>query len=666
MRMTTTYKKSGLSLAIVLMLLAVSPAQALAAATTAPKGYRFDPTTGLWENGTYAWNPTTGQTTPLKDLSYSYNPDTKRWDTASYRYDPTAQKYVDNQPSAPTAPTAATPQATPTPTSPPPQASSSASLNPTSSSPSAPTPSPTTSNKTQSSGLFDNFYKASISNRLDSSATSGDATVSHNTKAGGAASGAATTTATLINLLASSLSQDGKTPYTFISNILGNVFGDLTIDPGQLAKQLPADTSHTTVNNSSTADINNQVNLNAKSGSANVTGNTAAGNATSGNAAVIANLINAINSSISSGQSFIGAINIQGNLNGDILLPKGMLDQLLASNAGNTAASKASSTVTNADSQAITNQLNLAAKSGSTSVTDNTQAGSATSGQAKTSLTVLNFSGHQVADANTLLVFVNVLGHWVGMIFDAPSGATAAALGGKVTSNTTAANSDLANNSQASINNDLTANATSGDANVSHNTAAGNATSGSANVAVNVLNLTDSQISSANWFGVLFINILGNWFGSFGIDTAAGNQPTTSGGKGGGTPNPSGNTYQHARRPQVFHFTPHGSSGNSYSPLSYQTMTALGSLSGSSDNSNNSSTGSGSGTSTHSSGGLSAANPQPSEANNPTVPMATGSQQIQKDQPNWVVLSLMLSAGAALIGRQLILMLQNVRLRRLY
>ncbi|HET7630069.1 MAG TPA: hypothetical protein VFK03_01725, partial [Candidatus Saccharimonadales bacterium] len=224
----TIYKKSGLSLAVVIMLLAVSPLQAMADTANPPQGYSYDATTGLWQNGTYAWNPVTGQTTPLKSTDYSYNPETQHWDTNSYRYDSTAQKYVANQPPAPAAPLVTqSPAAT----------TSSSQPAPTSlTAPTAKTTTQPTTDKSSSAGLFDNFYKASISNRFEASATSGDANVSHNTTAGSATSGQAMTTTTLINLLASSLSQDGKTPYTFITNILGNVFGDLTIDPGQLAK----------------------------------------------------------------------------------------------------------------------------------------------------------------------------------------------------------------------------------------------------------------------------------------------------------------------------------------------------------------------------------------------------------------------------------------------
>ena len=55
-----------------------------------------------------------------------------------------------------------------------------------------------------------------------------------------------------------------------------------------------------------------------------------------------------------------------------------------------------------------------------------------------------------------------------------------------------------------------------GNATVSGNTTGGNAKSGNANTAVNIANLMNDQLNLSNWFGVLFINIFGNWMGSMG------------------------------------------------------------------------------------------------------------------------------------------------------
>jgi hypothetical protein len=314
---------------------------------------------------------------------------------------------------------------------------------------------------------------------------------------------------------------------TFTQNLFGDMFGDLTLNPGSTSAASPKVPSDLTVNVDQNATIDNKITLEAGSGDATVTQNTQAGNATSGDATAIANLVNAINSSIAANKSFVGMLNIFGNLNGDILIPPELAQTLLAANTlGTLDTSKIENSSILADftnNQTITNNVNLDASSGNATVANNTSAGNAKTGDAATNLTVLNLTGRQVIGKDALLVFVNVLGSWVGMIVNAPTGSTSAALGGGITGNTnlTANVSD-----NQTINNDITVGAHTGDAEVSSNTRAGNATSGNAKAAVNLVNISGSQFALSDWFGILFINVFGTWHGSFGIDTLAGNLPT--------------------------------------------------------------------------------------------------------------------------------------------
>jgi hypothetical protein len=376
-----------------------------------------------------------------------------------------------------------------------------------------------------SHGLFDLFYNAVISNNITSNALSGDALVAMNTLAGNAVSGGASAIANVINLLQSSWGMAAGTFTSFVGNLVGNMFGDLFIDPGHLgnttAATLPADT---TINSTQNSAINNTIKLAATTGDATVTKNTQAGDAQTGNATAVANLVNAINSSIAANQSFIGVLNIFGNLNGDILLPPDLIKTLLAANAVGTLDT---SNIANSDvlgnftnNQAIANNVTASAVSGNSTVDKNTSAGKATTGDASTNVTVLNLTGRQVVGKNALLVFVNVLGKWVGVIVDAPTGSTSAALGSGITENSSLAINATTNQA---ITNNVDVSARTGDAAVTNNTRAGNATSGNANAAVNILNINNSNFSLSDWFGVLFINVFGTWNGSFGIDTAAGN-----------------------------------------------------------------------------------------------------------------------------------------------
>jgi len=389
----------------------------------------------------------------------------------------------------------------------------------------AATDTPTTTSTTSSTTSDDT--SASATNSLDSTATTGDASVTDNTTAGSATSGDASASATVINNVNSAVGSNNQPPATFVSDIYGNVQGDIVLQPmiQQATVPLnstPADDTTLTVNNGT--QLTNDITLSATSGDASVTDNTKAGNATSGTATTMANIVNVINSMVSAGQSFVGTINIYGSLNGDILISPDFIPQLLADNSQNGSTNE---TVSTADMQSILNNVSLTAQSGAATVANNSSAGSATTGDAVTHVVIFNMSGHQVIASDSLLVFVNVLGQWVGLIVDAPAGTTAAAIGDGVTQNSTAGNTTTTTNSSAQIINNIVLNSQTGDATVANNTTAGNATSGKASATANIANITNDSLGLAGWFGILFINVFGSWFGSFGVNTSAGNPPTS-------------------------------------------------------------------------------------------------------------------------------------------
>jgi hypothetical protein len=355
----------------------------------------------------------------------------------------------------------------------------------------------------------------------------------------------------------------GGNAVSFTATINGDVTGDILLDPALIGTIQPAQqplntpNSLTTSTTSSTGNIDNTIDLTATTGNATVATNTTAGDATTGTATAVANVINFLNSAVGSGRSFLGVININGNLDGDILLPPNFIDQLLASNVPTVslAVPDPAGSVTNTTDQSITNAVTASATTGSATVDSNTTAGNGTTGNATTNITTFNLTGSNIIGENALLVFVNVLGTWYGMIFNAPAGATAAELGGGISATLpTPLATTTQNNTSQTINNDINVAATSGNAAVTRNTTAGNATSGDARAAVNVLNIAHSTLSLANWFGVLFINVFGTWNGSFGIDTIAGTIPLKP------TPNmPASAPNEHqvdesSSKPQVFRF----------------------------------------------------------------------------------------------------------------
>lgn len=551
-----------------------TPAPSAPPATPGPKKptgpdantYKYNPETGCWENGVYCWNPVTKQTKPLTPQECGYNPATAMWDCNDWRYDPAQEKYVPNTVSTSTPPTDSTIIDNPntslddgiansdTPLSEALMRSSASALNGN-----TPQANNSVDANVTGNGIFDLFYNAAISNNLTSTAKTGDAIVDMNTAAGSAISGSATAIANIINMLQSTWDSTAGAFTTFVGNIMGDVVGDLFLDPNQPGNVNAESNLNAKVNATQDTAINNNISLEAVSGDAAVNKNTQAGDAKTGDATAIVNLVNAINSSIAAQQSFLGVLNIFGNLNGDILLPPNLVESLIAANA---TGDLDTSLIANSEiigefntNQTITNNINSAAVSGGATVANNTTAGSASTGDANTKVTVLNLTGRQVIGSDALLVFVNVMGKWTGLIVNAPQGATAAALGSNITQNSTLA---VNSNTNQAITNNIDVSARSGDASVTNNTTAGDATTGDANTAVNVLNMNNSAFSLTGGLRLLFINVWGEWCGSFGIDTnacptttpPAVTVPNTS------APRQTANTSKPIQEVRAFRFTP--------------------------------------------------------------------------------------------------------------
>jgi hypothetical protein len=468
--------------------------------------------------------PTPALTTPApaeQERSYTYNPDTKHWDSDKWAYNPATGQYE-----AVVVPLVEQQQ---------------------------PVVLPPATDSPSTSATITSNTDAVIDNTLNSDATTGNATVGSNTTGGNATTGDATAIATLMNTINSSVGGDGAQFATFVTDVVGDVHGDIMLYPMLLAAMLQAANTPTdsTITANNSAAITNDLNLNATSGDASVVKNTNAGNATTGTANTVANVMNIINSIIAANQSFVGTVNIYGNLDGDILVAPDFLPQLLASNTSGSSAPANSLVVSANDTQSIINNIDLNAASGNALVSNNTNAGSATTGDAKTNLVLLNLSGHQIVAKDSMLVFVNVLGQWVGLIVDAPAGTSAAALGTDVTTNNVAPDLTIKVDNDSQIVNNIKLNSQSGDATVASNTNAGSAKTGDATASANVANISGSQLGLTGWFGVLFINVFGSWFGSFGVDTAAG-KPIVPG--RGGLNEPPATT---APTAVPFQFVPH-------------------------------------------------------------------------------------------------------------
>lgn len=486
--------------------------------------YHYDCDQQLWVSSHYSYNPKTDTTTPLDITTYTYNNVSGQWDYDTWVYVASKGDYALRTFSVSIPPVGAATVGGPVMATP---GMSESSAGAGSQSPDGSALAiADTSNGTATA--------IAVANTIGSIATTGDASVVANTSAGSAASGSASAMATLVNMLQSTGNVFGSAGNAVVFNttINGDVTGDILLDPSLISAIQPSAAvassladGGTLARSTTDMSVTNNLTVGAASGNALVDANTEAGDANSGSATAVANVLNFLNSTIVSGKSFIGVINIDGNLNGDILLPPNFIDELLASNVPTLSIAAplgSNGSLDTSVSQSINNAVATAAQTGNAVVDKNTNAGNATSGNATTNITTFNLTGNSVIGKNALLVFVNVLGSWYGLIFNAP-GATAASLGGNITSASAVGPGNIGQfDTNQTINNNIIATATTGDATVTRNTNAGSAKTGDAKVAVNILNIAQSALSLSDWFGILFINVFGTWTGSFGIDTIAG------------------------------------------------------------------------------------------------------------------------------------------------
>ncbi len=381
---------------------------------------------------------------------------------------------------------------------------------------------PTTDPSSGSSSTASNG--AAINNCVVAAAQTGDASVTDSNLGGNATTGSASDIADIINALESASSLNSADLSTFIDNLTGNQTGDITLNPADFVGLTNSNTSSgpTDATNNNNGTINNTVNLTAASGNANVGNNQTGGNATTGNATTEANIINLLDAMLADNQAFLGIINIYGNLNGNILLPDSLVSGLLTNPTSGGSAPSNSSITNNLN---VNNQVTLAAATGDATVSNNVNGGSATSGNATTSLNTYNLINSDIIGGNMLLVFVNVSGTWVGFLMNDPAGTTSAALGGQIQQYINQIPTTITSTNTETINNYVTLSSTTGNATVAYNFNGGNAVSGNATASADIVNIIGSNIDLSGWFGVLIINVFGNWTGSVGIVPLP---PTTS------------------------------------------------------------------------------------------------------------------------------------------
>lgn len=373
-----------------------------------------------------------------------------------------------------------------------------------------------------------------VGNEIIASSESGDANADSNTNVGSLSTGSSSSVATIITTDSAT-----STPATdsFSINPNPNTIGDITLEL-ETGSQITLEPTVVPLN-SDLENVTNTITVTSLSGSSTANDNTRVEQINTGEAYSNANVINILGSNVSAPEIFLGYVTIDGSLTGDILLPSSFLQSLYAPaiNPGPTTYLGSS-----ADNKyGVENMIDAKAISGGLSATGNSAVGSAQSGQAANMLNSLDLVGLNIFGQSGLLVFVNVLGNWDGSILSQPPGVKAALIGSDSPGSSPYL-IPLDMTKSITLTNNIKISATSGDITANGNTSVGDLATGNATTVVNLANILGSNLMFTKQFGILFITVLGDWFGSFGFDTPYGNPPASLSIKPAETPSNNSNT----------------------------------------------------------------------------------------------------------------------------
>ncbi len=314
--------------------------------------------------------------------------------------------------------------------------------------------------------------------------------------------------------------------------------------------------------------LDNDLNLSAISGGNTTSDNTGNAFIETGDADIVANLINMLNTNVFTDSFYLGMINVFGDWNGNLILPEysastssgasinGLAsNELTGANSNNSTINTATDdlNLTNNNLGTVNNTYDVTVESGNNSASDNTLNGSVTSGDAAAEVNQANFVNTNVVSANPWwIVLVNNMGVWTPFVINQGSGSAqvltdldqlasntmTGSQSDNTSSNTNSTDINITNDNNGVINNNITAEAITGNNFADRNTGNGSVETGDASVVVNSLNFLNTNIIAPSVM-LTVINVVGNWTGNI---FNFGQSPTTQPQGGTGTGSGSGSS----------------------------------------------------------------------------------------------------------------------------
>ena len=427
----------------------------------------------------------------------------------------------------------------------------------------------------------DNGNAAYVDNQMTVEATSGANVLTDNDGNATLTTGDLELIANMLNIL--NLNITGEDFLHLIVNIFGTLNGTLDLDDialvlgfaddddleiiarnedtGEDSENTAQATGEetTTINNTNTADVNNEMNVSGVSGGNEVSGNDGAADVVTGRIKILANLMNFINANFSGERWSFIMINIFGGLIGDLILPS--TDQYLngpgevgalaenvnpGEDSTNTATttSAETTTVVNSNNVSLSNDVNAEGASGNNQQNGNDDgegAHSMQTGAVDVAIRIMDFLNFNITGNNWVFLIVNVFGKWMGQIvgfagggaMDAPNQGTFTALSvgagggqtvvasnlntGEGSTNTAEAtytsNTSVSNQNSATVTNNMNIEGVSGENAVNGNDGATSLLTGWVEIDANLLNIINMNVAGRSWM-IVFLNVFGDFVGN--------------------------------------------------------------------------------------------------------------------------------------------------------
>ncbi|OGZ74386.1 MAG: hypothetical protein A3A12_01265 [Candidatus Staskawiczbacteria bacterium RIFCSPLOWO2_01_FULL_43_17b] len=373
-----------------------------------------------------------------------------------------------------------------------------------------------------------------------------------------------------------------KNLYADTQNIFGNHVGNIdfsraTTSTPQLAEALMSiankntgsgSTNTATVNidnqtiisNSNNGKLNNQIQANVISGQNKANQNTGTGSIASGDVNSSVNVMNFLNANITASNFWLKSLNVFGDWSGNINLPQMPAPNLVVAPYTQTIAGENTTTGANSENEAsvevtnetvqtndniadITNDFLVKSNTGSNIASFNNGSGAVKYGDAKAETNTANVANVNITGDSWWILVVNKFGNWQGTTVGSPSdmmvnsGQNATVLspvnsGIEVFNDTTGANSNnaagasishsnqLSNINDASITNNISVVAVSGENQAEYNVGHGYIEVGDVTSAINAMNIANVNVNVGNVL-IAMVNVFGDWSGNIVFNSGA-------------------------------------------------------------------------------------------------------------------------------------------------